>query len=331
MNDSLEFRRPIFRSWGCPIILFLLIGPIVLIFLFLSRMEKVRKPVYSEKLGFPRTLKPVGGKSVTILANPVRIVAANTGAADILSELIQPSRFAAIPVQVEDYAADPEFWKRNADIPRFEKFHAENILGYRPDLVISSAFQDSSAAAAIERQHVPILYLNDFESLDGIRGAITTIGDAVGRGAQAQVMISDFDSRLQTVANALHGTTQVPLVIYSNFGTGYTVGSGVCQDDIITRAGGLNVAAAKGLKGNAPITFEQLLRMDPEFIVVTGDDGLNSAQAKLLLNETLLQGLNAVKNRRIAVVHQRYFDALSQYAVRAVEELAQQLHPGIKW
>lgn len=286
----------------------------------------IHQPVPMET-GYPKTLKPLGGKEVTIPALPVRIVASNCGAADILSGLIETSRFAAVPDQVENYAADPAFWKSHASIPRFEKFHAERILGYRPDLVISSALQDGGAAAAIEQQRVPILYLKDFESLDGIRSSIAIMGEAVGAQAEAKIMLDEFDERLKEVDSRLAGRTPVAVVIYSNFGTGYTVGSGVCQDSILTRAGGVNLAAEQGMKDNAPLTFEQLLRMDPEYILVAGENGLESPQAKLVLNEPVLKELRAVKNRHIAVVPGRYFDALSQYAVNAVEIIAGQLHP----
>ncbi len=289
-----------------------------------------RPDSHAHSQGFPKTLPLPDNKSIIIPTYPIRIVAANTGAADILAELIDIKRFAAVPVQVEEYAADPDFWKRNPSIPRFEKFHAERILGYRPDLVISSAFQDSTAAAAIEQQHVPILHLNDFESLDGVRSAITIVGDAVGCSDAAKRMLATFDSDLKKVADSLAGKKPVTVIIYSNYGSGYTAGSGVCQDDMIQRAGGVNLAAQNGIKGHASLTFEQLLRMDPDFILVGGEAGLNSPQVKLLMSEPILKELRAVKNRHIVVVPSRYIYALSQYSVRAVEEIARQLHPEIK-
>ncbi|MEI6234533.1 MAG: ABC transporter substrate-binding protein [Planctomycetota bacterium] len=284
----------------------------------------------SSTVGFPKTLTPIDGKTVTIPTFPIRIVAANCGAADMLSEMIDIKRLAAIPYQVEDYAADPKFWHDHPGIPRFEKFNAERILGFRPDLVISSAFQDGTAATLIEQQHVPILNLNDFETLNGIRESIALVGEAVGAQDQAKMMTRRFDATLSEVAAALKDTPPVTVVIYSNFGVGYTVGSGVGQDDIVTRAGGINLAAKSGMKGNAQISFEQLLRLDPDYILVTGDDGLDSPQAKLVLNEPSLKELRAVKNRKLVVVKQRFFDALSQYATQAVFDIARQLHPGAK-
>ena len=320
-------RKATNRNNWWALLLLIVVGLCIVAGIFALLRPIVRRAI---EFNGPNTQPALNLDHVEFTTIPMRIVAANTGAADILSEMIDPKRLAAVPAQVEDYASDPVFWKNHADIPHFEKFHAESILGFRPDLVISSAFQDGATASAIEQQHVPILFLKDFESLDGIRSSIENVGRAVNAQTEAKKMVAKFDAELAAVATTLKRSPPVGVIVYSNFGTGYTVGSGVCQDDILTRAGGKNLAAEHGMKGNAPITFEQLLRMDPEFILVTGDDGLNSPQAKLLLNEPALKELRAVKNRKIAVVHQRWFDALSQYAVFAVKEIAEQLHPELK-
>jgi len=257
---------------------------------------------------------------------PQRIVIANTGAADILSKLIDLKRIAAVPDQVEMYAADGEFWKAHREIPRFDKFQAEIILSFKPDLVVSSAMQDSGAAEAIKQQKIPILYLKDFDSIDGIRNSIRTIGETVGARDAAEKMIAEFDARLAKVKTNIGDAKPVPVVIYSNFGTGYTVGSGTCQNDLLRAAGGLNLAAESGMRGNVPLTFEQLLKFDPEFILVMGNVGLESPQAKLILNDPVLTEMRAVKNRHIAVVPAQYFDALSQYAPEAVEIIAHGIH-----
>lgn len=257
---------------------------------------------------------------------PQRIVIANTGAADILSKLIDLKRIAAVPDQVEMYAADGEFWKAHREIPRFDKFQAEIILSFKPDLVVSSAMQDSGAAEAIKAQKIPILYLKDFDSIEGIRNSIRTIGETVGAVDAASKMIVEFDARLAKVKKEIGDAKPVPVVIYSNFGSGYTVGAGTCQDDLLRAAGGLNLAAEAGMRGNAPLTFEQLLRFDPEYILVMGNEGLESPQAKLILNDPVLKELRAVKARHIAVVPGRKFDALSQYAAEAVEIIAGQIH-----
>src|SRR5258706_11217377 len=78
----------------------------------------------------PSATTPSAGlpAGVIIPERPSRIVIANTGAADILSKLVDLKRIAAVPEQVERYASDGKFWEGHREIPRFERFQAEVIL-----------------------------------------------------------------------------------------------------------------------------------------------------------------------------------------------------------
>ncbi len=275
----------------------------------------------------PKLLRPPGAKPVTIPTIPHRIVATNTGAADILSALADPADIAAVPYQVDEYSASAGFWSTHPEIKHFEKFQAETILAFKPDLIVASVLQDAGTAAALERLKIPILYLKDYGSFEDIRSAISTIGAAIGEEKIASNRIVEFDARLKQIADRIKTQEKVSALIYSNFGTGYTLTAGTCQHDLLEAAGAEDAAAKAGMKGLAPITFEQVLRMDPDWLVIAGDNGLDSPQARVVLNEPALQGLRAVKARRIAVVPARNFDALSQFMVEAVESLANQLHP----
>ena len=276
-----------------------------------------------------RTITLPGRARIEIPARPMRIVAANSGAADILSALIGVERFAAVPAQVDQYAAAQEFWKLHPEIPRFEHYRAEVLLGLRPDLVVTSAFQDPNTTALLKHQNIPVLSFENFETFDGIRAAIEKIGEAVGEEARARETRADFDARLKRVAARLEGKKPLRVLYYSNYGSGFTIGAGGSQDEILRRAGGQNAAAKLGLKGPSPITFEQILRLDPDAIVVCGLEGRDSAQAKLIANEPALSSLRAIKSGRIAAVPGSLFDALSPQVVDAVEILARQLYPEV--
>jgi iron complex transport system substrate-binding protein len=278
-----------------------------------------------------RMLTLPGRPPVRIAARPERIVAANSGAADILAALIDPKRFAAVPVYVDQYAASRDFWKAHPEIPRFEHYQAEPILAAHPDLVVSSALQDANTTAWLEREKIPVLNFENFETFAGIRAAILKLGVAVGEEKRAVDLAGDFDRRLKEIEEMLGDTKRLRVLYYSNYGSGgFTVGSGGSQDEILLRAGGLNAAAELGIKGASSITFEQMLRLDPDVLVVCGEEGRESTQAKLLMGEPALAGLPAIKTGRIAAIPPRLFDALSQQVVDAVEILSRQLYPNLR-
>ncbi|MGD0091253.1 MAG: ABC transporter substrate-binding protein [Planctomycetota bacterium] len=260
-------------------------------------------------------------------ARPMRILPADCGMADILAALVEPQRLAAVPATVDGYAGAKEYWAEHREIPRFERFQAETLLSLKPDLILAVIYRENAAADVLERQGVPVLRFEHFRSFAGIRDSFLTVGQAVGEEQKARALVDDFDKRLAAVEKAVAGRPTPRALWYSKYDQGFTVGAGESQDEILRRAGARNAAAELGLAGHVHFTFEQLLRLRPDYLVVSGEDLLASPQARIVLNEPVLAELPAVKERRIAVVPDRYASAVSQYIVDAVEILARQLHP----
>ena len=276
---------------------------------------------------YPRTIEESGGHRVVIPARPMRIVASDCGPADMLTALVDSSRIAALPGPVEAYGGAQEYYKAHPEIPRFAKFDSETILALKPDLVLFTTYRDAAIAEYLESRGIPVIRFENFKTFAGIRGAILAVGSAVGEEEKAQNVVADFDRRLSAVDRALTGRKSVRALSYSNYGQGFAIGGGESQDELIRRAGAENAATELNLKGHVNFSFEQLLKLNPDWIIVDGDHGFDSAQAKFLLTQSELEGLGPIKARRIAVVPDRYYSSISQYIVNAVEILARQLHP----
>ncbi len=280
--------------------------------------------------GYPRTILLADNTTAFIPAQPVKIVPANAGVTDILARIVDPKRIAAVPVQADTFSCAAEFWQKHKEIPRFGFYQAEPLLAIAPDLIIVSAFQDPNTTAHLRSAEIPILNLPQFETFDGMRKALRNIGEAIDEKTRAEALLNEFNARLEKVAQKLKGKGPLRVLGYSNFGNGYAVGVGGSQDEIIKAAGGTNAAAELNLVGPSPITFEQIVKLDPDALAVCGEAGMESPQAKILFSEPALANLRAVKTRRIAVVPSRYFDALSPYVVDAVEILAEQFYPELR-
>ena len=276
---------------------------------------------------FPRTLLEDNGHQVLIPAKPMRIIAGNAGAADVLVALVEPARMAGMSSTVDQYGGEKEFYARHQEIPRFEKYQAEIIMALNPDLILASSFQDMATTSFLEQHHIPILTIANYRTFEGIRGFILAAGCAVGEDQKALALVGDFDRRLETVRKAVAGRKRPRVLCYSNFGMGLAVGSGESQDEILRHAGADNAAAEMQLVGHVNFTFEQMLKLKPDYLAVSGDSGFDSPQVKILMNEPALAELSVIKNGRIVVVPDKYFSSISQYVVNAVEILARQLHP----
>jgi iron complex transport system substrate-binding protein len=98
------------------------------------------------------------------------------------------------------------------------------------------------------------------------------------------------------------------------------------MDDLITYAGGENLAAAHGLIGPANLSAEQVLAMNPQ-VIITGslDQGAQRGSPAALLHPAL-QGTDAVQHGRVYTIPSRYLMTISQYIVDGVEVFARALH-----
>ena len=275
---------------------------------------------------FPRTVVESNGHEVVIKSRPMRIVPSDCGPADMLAAVVDPKQIAALPDTVDTFGGATEFYKANPQIPRFQKFDTETILSFKPDMVIFTTYRDPSIASYFESRGITVVRFENFRTFEGIRGGLAAVGRAAGEDAKTKIALDDFDRRLKAIETAYSGRPKPRVISYSNYGSGFAVGTGESEDEVMRRAGATNIAAELNLAGHVNFSFEQLLKANPDWIITFGDQGLDSPQARFLLTEPTLANLAAIKNRHIAVIPDRYYSSISPSILDAVEILAHQLH-----
>jgi len=98
------------------------------------------------------------------------------------------------------------------------------------------------------------------------------------------------------------------------------------MDDLITYAGGENLAATYGIIGSANLSAEQALAMNPQVIVSgTFDQDTQSGSLPALMHPAL-QGTDAMQHGRVYTIPSRYLVTISQFIVDGVEAFARVLH-----
>ena len=145
--------------------------------------------------------------------------------------------------------------------------------------------------------------------------------------AEHQALVADMEQRLQAVQERLAGAPRPGVLYY--FPGGFTVGSGTTMDEMMTQAGGRNVAAAAGVQGVKQLSQEILVTLNPAVILVGGspqEQDQGGMRAFLLADPTLTD-IEAIQTGRVYVVPRPYVGSLSQYVVNGVETIARMLHP----
>ncbi len=252
----------------------------------------------------------------------------------MLSALVEPERIAGVPEQALDYSTLHDASASFAGIARFEAYLAEPVLALRPDLVLIDPWQAPETSQRLRSFGVRVVALPEVRSWSDARSALEQVGREVGEVERARVLIESLERRVEHLRASAASRPHWRAVCYSNFGgAGSSAGSGTTIDEVQRLAGLENLIATSGVSGHVGLSFEELLNFDPDVILVSqplrgpagpaGDRG--GASERILNAEATLQGLRAVRERRIVALPAWLFASGSHELVHAAEVLVVEL------
>lgn len=268
------------------------------------------------------------------LARPMRIVPASATAVDYAVALAGLERIVGVPQQAVEYSVLHEGRPEPGPIVRFEAYLAEPILALRPDWVLIDPWQAPDTTARLREVGVPVATLPSVNSVEESIAALEWLGNELGERERASELGAKLQARVDAVRAASKTRPRRRAIAYSNFGgAGSTAGSGTTVDSLFKVVGVDNVMTARGLQGHGGITFEDLLALDPDLIVVSeplrmgegasGDRG--GASERLLRSEASLSGLRALREDQLVALPAWLFATGSHELVSAAEELARRM------
>ena len=261
---------------------------------------------------------------------PVRVVPVSAGAVDLICSLLPPERVAALPAQALRYSGLREGTSPHLALPTFTVYESERILVFGPDLVVAQTTQSADTTARLRAAGVPVLLLPDANTWPAVREQLLMVARLVDAEPEAQRLVGRYDQRLVELRTSLEGQPRPTALCYSNGGAGgWVAGADTTNDEVLQLAGLRDLAAEAGRRGHSMITYEELLVLDPDLIVVGGQADAQQAggTAALLQTAAPLAGLRAVREGRILVLDSWLYTATSQHLVDAAVELARLAEP----
>ena len=206
------------------------------------------------------------GVRVTLPAPPKRIVSLMPANTEILFALGLGGRV----VGVTDYCDYPPEARR---LPRVGGLTTslEKVLSLRPDLILASASGNRKAIEALEAlpEPRPPVFAVDPKTLPDLYSAVLAIGRLTGRTPQAEAVVRKMRAQAAAVAARVRRARSRPRVLFVlSREPLWVVGSGNFMDEMISAAGGTNVAREVG-PGYHPWNLERVVAEQPDAILTT--------------------------------------------------------------
>ena len=249
---------------------------------------------------------------------PARIVSLAPSITEVVYALGAGERLVGVCAQC-DYPAAV------ASLPRVGGYLAPSVevtLARRPDLVIAVPSPGNrEAVRAIERAGVRVLVVHDrtlAELWDSIRG----IAGALGLPAAGERLVADVTRRLEAVRARVADLPPRRVLMIVGHRPLVAVGRGTLQDELLTMAGGVNVAADAGQVWPT-LTLELVVARAPE-VIVDASMGSEAGARELFAGLTTVP---AVQNGRVVTLADETFLRAGPRVPEAAAALARAIHP----
>ena len=275
--------------------------------------------VSSNEVNYPLTIIDITETAVTIPQEPQRIISIAPSNTEILFALGLEDKI----VGITNYCNFPEETKNIEKIGETFPLNLEKIVSLKPDLILAYAGQLNEIPRLRELglKVIVIEPLNLQETLKSIQ-MVATVGGIPEKGNILVENLSQRVDQIKTEVSNLEITKKPKVFIGGIYETIWTPGEGTLFNELISLAGGINIAA--GFSGWTKISPEFIVKEDPDIIIIP--IGAMNPGDELKIKENIYQrpgwsNLSAVKTQKIFIVNEDLFFRPGPRLVDGLERL----------
>lgn len=194
-------------------------------------------------------------------AHPTRVVSLNLCADQVLLAVADRDQIAGLTRNagsVEMSAA-----ARQTRGLRILGSSAEQVLEIDPDLIVGMPARRGAALAGIRNRGYAALDLKTAETYADIEASIRSAGVALGHRQRAEAILSGMRRDLAAILK--NGRGRVAAYYQRR---GFMTGTGTLIDELMTRAGLVNLAAKLGKPSLSRVSLEEMVVARPDFLIV---------------------------------------------------------------
>jgi iron complex transport system substrate-binding protein len=261
------------------------------------------------------------GRTVQINGVPQGIISLAPSNTEIVYALGLEDRL----IGVTTYCNYPPAALQKPQVSGYSTVDVEKVVALQPDLILASGIHKKEVIPALETLGIPVLAIMA-PDLDKMLSDLALVGKVTGKQPEAESLIKSLQERITAVEQKTASAAAMPRVLFVTWHDPiWTAGKGTMIDDLITKAGGANIAA--DLAGNQTIDLETAIQRNPEIIIVLSSMGDGAVSYNFLKNEPRFQVTDALKNNRVYHVDTDIYGRTSPRIVDGLEEMAKFIHP----
>jgi iron complex transport system substrate-binding protein len=273
---------------------------------------------------FPLTVTDDEGTSVTLAAEPTRIVSLTPATTEILFELGVGGFMVG---KVEDPALYPPGAVKIPNVAKFGSVDVEKIVGLHTDLVIAggNTFTPPEAIQQLRSLNVPTLVVYA-PTVAKVFDDIVLTGRAVGREPGARDLAASMRAQFDQIGAATRGAPK-PRTWYEIDATGafYGPADNSFLAEMIRLAGGDPITTGSPDKFDIPA--ERLIKADPE-VILLGDAAYGVTAAQVAARPGW-KTMTAVQKKAIKSIDDIIVTRPGPRIVDGLRALVAALHPEI--
>lgn len=284
------------------------------------------EPEQEELPSFPLTIVDDLGREVEIERLPQRIISLAPSNTEILFALGLEDRI----VGVTQFCNYPEAAKAKPRVAGYSTPDIEKVVSLEPDLILAESIHEKTALSAMESVGLTVIVMSA-KSLDTVLRDITLVGQITGKSRAAAQLVDEMRNRIKAVTAKTEGLApeQRPRVLYVYWHDPiWTTGSETFSNDVIQKAGGVNIFA-DDFKKSRVVSLEAVIDRNPQVIIISGMGATRNLIYNSIRTHPSLSAVEAVINGRVYQVDGDLVERPGPRIVDGLEQVAKFIHPEI--
>lgn len=215
---------------------------------------------------------------------PRRVVSLNLCADQLVLALADRDQIAGLTRNAADREMSAEAARARG--LRILTNSAEEILAIDPDLVVGMPARRSAAMGVLQGRHYATLDLKSAESLVQIEASIRRTAVALGHPQRGEALIARMRRDLASVPRIGGGKVAA---YYQR--RGFMTGTGTLVDELMGRAGLVNLAAKLNKPALSQVSIEEMVAARPDYLIVESATDRVTDQGTEMLHHPALAGI----------------------------------------